>query len=51
MTREACDGILSTLTCCLCGFENWILTLRVGHRLKVFENRVLKKIFGLKGKK
>ena len=26
----------------------WSLTSRVGHRLRVFENRVLKKIFGPK---
>jgi hypothetical protein len=30
----------------LYGCENWSLTLREEHRLRVFENRVLRKIFG-----
>jgi hypothetical protein len=29
--------------------EMWSLTLREGHRLRVFENRVLRRIFGPKG--
>jgi hypothetical protein len=28
------------------GFETWSLTLREEHGLRVFENRVLKRIFG-----
>jgi hypothetical protein len=28
------------------GCETWSLTLREGHRLRVFENRVLRRIFG-----
>jgi hypothetical protein len=28
--------------------ERWSLTLREEHRLMVFENRVLRRIFGLK---
>jgi hypothetical protein len=28
--------------------ETWTLTLRKGHRLRVFENRVLRRTFGLK---
>jgi hypothetical protein len=28
--------------------ETWSLTLREGHRLRVFENRVLRRIFGPK---
>jgi hypothetical protein len=32
----------------LCGCETWSLTLREEHRLRVFENRVLRRIFGLK---
>jgi hypothetical protein len=32
----------------LYGCETWSLTLREEHRLKVFENRVLRRIFGLK---
>jgi hypothetical protein len=30
--------------------ESWSLTLREGHRLRVFENRALRKIFGNKRK-
>jgi hypothetical protein len=29
----------------LCGCETWSLTLREEHRLRVFENRVLRRIF------
>jgi hypothetical protein len=32
----------------LCGCETWSLTLREEHRLRVFENRVLRWIFGTK---
>jgi hypothetical protein len=32
----------------LYGCETWSLALREEHRLKVFQNRVLKRIFGLK---
>jgi hypothetical protein len=32
----------------LCGCETWSLILREEHRLRVFENRVLRKIFGPK---
>jgi hypothetical protein len=32
----------------LYGCETWFLTLREEHRLRVFENRVLKRMFGLK---
>jgi hypothetical protein len=32
----------------LYGHEIWSLTLREEHKLKVFENRVLRRIFGLK---
>ena len=32
----------------LYGCETWSLTLREEHRLRVFENRVLRKIFGAK---
>jgi hypothetical protein len=32
----------------LYGRETWSLTLREGHRLRVFENRVLRRIFGPK---
>jgi hypothetical protein len=42
------------LVCCLktkklgYGCETWSLTLREAHRLRVFENRVLRRIFGPK---
>jgi hypothetical protein len=32
----------------LCGCETWSLTLREEHRLRVFANRVLRRIFGPK---
>ena len=32
----------------LCGCETWLLTLREEHRLRMFENRVLRRIFGPK---
>jgi hypothetical protein len=32
----------------LYGCETWSLTLREEHRLRVFENRLLRRIFGLK---
>jgi hypothetical protein len=32
----------------LYGHETWSLTLREEHRLRVFENRVLRRIFGPK---
>ena len=32
----------------LYGFETWSLTLREERRLKVFENRMLRRIFGPK---
>jgi hypothetical protein len=32
----------------LYGCETWSLTLREEHRLRMFENRVLRRIFGLK---
>jgi hypothetical protein len=30
----------------LYGCETWALMLREGHRLRVFENRVIRRIFG-----
>jgi hypothetical protein len=32
----------------LCGCETWFVTLREGCRLRVFENKVLRRIFGPK---
>jgi hypothetical protein len=36
------------LTLVLYGRETWSLTLREEHRLRVYENRVLRRIFGTK---
>jgi len=36
------------LTVVLYGCETWLLTLREEHRLRVFENRVLRRKFGSK---
>jgi hypothetical protein len=36
------------LTVVLCGCETWSLTVREEHRLRVFEKRVLRRIFGPK---
>jgi hypothetical protein len=45
-----CYQILTTiLPVVLYGCETWTLTLREEHRLRVFENRVLRGIFGSKG--
>jgi len=33
----------------LYGYETWSLMLREEHRLRVFENRVLRRVFGPKG--
>jgi hypothetical protein len=30
----------------LCGYETWSLTFREDHNLRVFDNRVLRKMFG-----
>jgi hypothetical protein len=38
----------SLLPVVLYGCETWSLTLREEHRLRVFENRVLRRIFGPK---
>jgi hypothetical protein len=38
----------TTLPVVLYGCETWSLTLREEHRLSVFENRVLRRIFGPK---
>jgi hypothetical protein len=40
--------LASPLPVVLCGCETWSLTLREEHRLRVFENRVLWRIFGPK---
>jgi hypothetical protein len=36
------------LSVVLYGYETWSLTVREEHRLRVFENRVLSRIFGPK---
>ena len=35
-----------TLSVFLCGCETWTLTLREENRLRVFEDRVLRRMFG-----
>jgi hypothetical protein len=40
--------LVSVLPVVLYGCETWSLTLREEHRLRVFENRVLRRIFGPK---
>jgi hypothetical protein len=35
----------------LCRCETWSVTLREEHRLRVLENRVLRRVFGLRGLK
>jgi hypothetical protein len=40
---KICKTIIFPLV--LYGFETWSLTLRAEHRLKVFENRVLRRLF------
>jgi hypothetical protein len=37
-----------TLPIVLYGYETWYLKLKEKHRLRVFENRVLRRIFGSK---
>jgi hypothetical protein len=38
-----------TLFVVLCGCENWSVTLREEHRLRVLRNRVLREVCGQKG--
>jgi hypothetical protein len=44
LKMRTCKTIILPLV--LYGCETWSLTLREGHRLRVFENKVLKRIFG-----
>jgi hypothetical protein len=46
MKIKVCRTII--LPVVLYGCETWSLTLREEHRLRVFKNRVLRKIFGPK---
>ena len=41
-------NVLSTIHKCIYGCETWSLTLREERRLRVFENRVLRRVFGPK---
>jgi hypothetical protein len=47
LSRNVKVKVLKTiiLTVVLCGCETWCLQLREEHRLRVFENRVLRRIF------
>ena len=38
----------TNFSCCFVGCEGWSLTMRVKLRLRVFENRMLRRIFGSK---
>ena len=40
--------VVCTKMCCLCGCEAWSLQLREERKLRVFENMVLRRIFGSK---
>jgi hypothetical protein len=48
---EIKDGDIKSysLPVVLCGYETWSLTLREERRLRVFQNRVLKRILSLRG--
>jgi hypothetical protein len=46
LKTRICNNII--LPAVLYGCETWSLTLREKHRLRVFENRVLRRIFGPK---
>ena len=47
--RETYNLLLISVRCgVLYVCKTWLLTLREEHRLRVFENRVLRRIFGLK---
>jgi hypothetical protein len=50
LSKNVKIGIYKTiiLPVVLCGCETWSLTLKEEHRLRVFENSVLRRIFGLK---
>jgi hypothetical protein len=43
---EICKNIILPVD--LCGYETWSVTPREEHRLRVFDNRVLRRIFELK---
>ena len=45
---KTCKTIRPILPVVLYGCETWSLTLREEHRLRVFENKVFRKIFGAK---
>jgi hypothetical protein len=46
VTIKICESIIWSIV--LYGYETWSLTLREEHRLRVFENRMLRRIFGPK---
>jgi hypothetical protein len=43
-----CAGNIWKLQNCILWYETWSLTLREERRLRVFENRVLRRVFGPK---
>ena len=48
LSKHLWTKICRTIICLLCGCETWSLTLGEKYRLRVFENRVLRRIFGPK---
>jgi hypothetical protein len=50
LSKKLKNGMYKTiiLPVVLCGCETWSLTLREEHRLRMFENRVLRRIYGPK---
>jgi hypothetical protein len=48
MKRRVAKCLMTVIKLVLYGCETWALTLREEHRLRVFENRVLRRIFGPK---
>ena len=46
---QRCNNRTIILPVFLSECENWSLTLREDHKLRLFENKVLRRIFGPKG--
>ena len=42
------ESVKLKIICASVGFETWYLTLREEHRMRIFESRVQRKIFGPK---
>ena len=48
--RMLCVLSIKLVSAILCGCEIWCLTSREEHRLRVCEKRVLRRIFGVRGR-